>query len=130
VIYDYFSDEPRDIFWAKISKILQVFKISLGIEKNGVGVAHVDLAKKHGIPHFEWVTSGTTRPIMIADLEEAYRKEELIETSREAEAELRNMIYTSSNKPEAQKGKHDDMVLSRSIALQMAKVPRPSIVAL
>lgn len=127
VIFEYTSDEPRDIFWAKIAPILATYRISLGVEKNGVGVAHVDLAKKHRIPHTEWVTSGTTRPVMISDLEEAYRKGTLIETYREAENEARDMIYNSSNKPEAQKGKHDDRILSRAIALQMSKCPRPSI---
>lgn len=126
VIYEYASTEPIDIFWLKVAKIVKQYKISLAIEKNGVGVAHIAQAKLLQVPHIEWNT-GANRPIMIADLEEAYRKEMLIETYTEAENEAHDMIYNTSNKAEAQKGKHDDRILSRSIAWQLRKKPRPSV---
>ena len=136
VIYEYTSNEPIDIFWTKIKNVIMdkdgnpQFRIMLGIEKNGVGVAHTRQAMVQRIRHKEWVTSGTTRPVMITELEEAYRKEELIETYKEAEDEARNMIYTKSNRPEHQSGKHDDRVFARAIAWQMRKMPVPRVTRL
>ena len=130
VIFEYASTEPIDVFWLKIAPIIKAFKMQLGIEKNGVGVAHVKQAKDLGVKHVAWTTSGANRPVMVTDLEEAYRKEELVETYTEAENEARDMIYTTNNRPEAQKGKHDDRVFSRSIAWQMRKRPRPGVIML
>jgi len=67
------------------------------------------------------------RPTMISQLEEAYRKEYLIESYDEAENEARDMIYTPSNRAEHQKGKHDDRVFARAIAWQMRMRPRPRV---
>lgn len=136
VIYEHTSNEPIDIFWTKIKNVIMdkdgkpQFRIMLGIEKNGVGVAHTRQATVQRIRHKEWVTSGTTRPVMITELEEAYRKEELIETYKDAEDEARNMIYTKSNRPEHQSNKHDDRVFARAIAWQMRKMPVPRVTRL
>lgn len=127
VIFELVSNEPIDIFATKVEKIMNVFDILLGIEHQGVGVAMGNKFKQLGIPFVEWNTTGTSRPILVTDLEEAYRKETLIETYVEAEGEARNMIYNSSNKPEHPSGKHDDRVFSRGIALQMFNMPKPNI---
>ena len=127
VIYEYASTEPIDVFWSKIIPIIKTFRLHLGVEKNGVGVAHVKHARERGINFTQWDTTGANRPSMISELEEAYRKEELIETYAEAENECRDMIYTTTNRAEAQKGKHDDRVMSRAIAWQMRKRPMPSV---
>lgn len=133
IIYEYKSNEPIDIFWEKIKNVIikkdkqPRFMITLGVEKNGVGVAHVQKAKELGINYTEWITSGANRPVMITDLEEAYRKEELTESYIEAEDEARNMIYTKSNRPEHQQGKHDDRVFARAIAWQMRQQPTPRV---
>lgn len=130
VIYEYVSDEPIDIFWLKILPIIKSFNIWLGIEHQGVGVAHIQQAKQHGLRYFQWDTTGTSRPVMITDLEEAYRKEELIESYTEAENEARDMIYSKSNRAEHREGKHDDRVFARAIALGMTKKPRPGVIFL
>lgn len=128
VIYELHSNEPIDVFAGKVKKICDIFpRLQLGIEKNGVGVAHVQQFRKIGVRFTEWDTTGTTRPVMITDLEEAYRKEELIETYPEAENEARDMFYSSTNRPEHPSGKHDDRVFSRAIAWQMRKRPTPGI---
>lgn len=126
VIYEYASTEPIDVFWLKVSKICFAFRIHLGIEKNGVGVAHVQKAKQLGVPHVAW-TTGSNRPVMISELEEAYRKEDLIETYDEAAQEARDMFYDSTNRATHPKTGHDDRVFSRAIAWQMLKMPRPRI---
>ena len=127
VIYELHSNEPINVFLEKVKKIMDNFDIILGIEKQGVGVAMVNKAIELEIPFEEWNTTGTSRPIMISDLEEAYRKETLIETYSEAEGEARDMIYNKQNRAEHPSGKHDDRVFGRCIALQMLNRPQPGI---
>lgn len=127
VIFEMVSNEPIDVFSGKVKKIMDVFDILLGVEHQGVGVAMGNKLREIGVVFTEWNTTGTSRPILVTDLEEAYRKVELIETYIEAEGEARNMIYNSSNRPEHPSGKHDDRVFSRGIALQMFKMPKPGI---
>lgn len=131
VIYEYHSNEPIDVFWDKIERILKKYNIRLAIEDNGIGGAHIQEAKRRGIPHIKWTTNGSNRPIMISDLEEAYRKEELIETYTEAEGEARNMTYSKkTNRAEHQNGKHDDRVFSRAIAWAIHNKPRAGVTML
>lgn len=129
VIFELHSNEPIDVFDTKVAKILKQSgcKFMLGVEKNGLGIAHINKLRALGIQVHEWVTTGTNRPVMISDLEEAYRKQNLIETYPEAENEARDMEYDSTNKADHKKGKHDDRVLSRAIAWQMRNVPIPGI---
>ncbi len=127
VIYELTSNDPIDIFAAKIKRITDKFNIFLGVEKNGVGLAMVKKCAAMGIRFKPWETTSTNRPVMITDLEEAYRKGELTETYAAAENEARDMEYTESNRADHKKGKHDDRVMSRAIAWQMRKIPIPSV---
>jgi len=122
-IFEYTSNEPLDIFDLKVAGICKQFRMKLGVEKNGIGLAHVLGLRKLGINVKEYNTTATSRPVMITDLEQAYRKEELIETYPEAESEARGMIYDKSNKAIHLPSKHDDRVFARAIALQMMKMP-------
>ena len=130
VIFEMTSNEPIDVFMLKAEKICSTFDIILGIEGQGIGGAMVKEATDLEVSFNEWETTGTSRPIMITDLEQAYRKEELIETYTEAEGEARNMIYNKKNRAEHPNGKHDDRVFSRAIALQMFNMPKPSVTIL
>ena len=127
VIFEITSNEPIDVFDLRVAKICEQFNISLGVEKNGVGVAHCQRLKQLGVKFLEWETTLANRPVMIMDIEEAYRKGDLIETYTEAENELRDMEYTDNNRAEAKKGKHDDRVFARAIAWQMIKMPIPRV---
>ncbi len=127
VVFEITSNEPYEIFDEKVAKVCKAFNIFLGIEKNGVGLAHVQKMKQLGVRFVEWETTAAVRPMMIAELEEAYRKEDLIETYPEGENEARDMIYTEGNRPEARKQKHDDRIFGRAIAWQIRKRPRPGI---
>lgn len=128
VIFEYTSNEPIDVFDLKVYNICKKFKIFIGIEKNGVGVAHVQKLKALGLRNFvEWETTGANRPVMISGLEEAYRKGELTETYPEAENEARDMEYNENNRAEHKKGKHDDRVFARAIAWGMRTRPRPGV---
>lgn len=127
VIFELHSNEPIDVFDYKVSKIYKQFNMQLGVEKNGLGNAHVMRLKQLGVQVFEWITTPANRPEMIADLEEAYRKGYLIETYTEAENEARDMEYGEKNRADHKKGKHDDRVMSRAIAWQIRKLPTPGM---
>lgn len=130
VIFDITSNEPIDHFAEKVKKIMREFNIFLGIEKNGVGLAMCRKMRAIGVPFMEWETTATNRPVMITELEEAYRKEDLIETYTEAENQARDMEYNEKSRAEHKSGKHDDRVFSRAIAWQMIKRPRPGVTIL
>ena len=127
VIFEIHSNEPINVFCEKVARVFRQFNIQMGVEKNGVGVAHTERFKALGINIFEWETTAANRPTMITDLEEAYRKGDLIESYVEAENELRDMEYGDNNKAAAKKGKHDDRVMSRAVAWQIRKLPVPGI---
>ena len=127
VIFELTSNDPVDVFALKVKKIMSNFNIWLGVEKNGVGLAMYNKLKSIDVRMTEWETTGTNRPVMLIDLEEAYRKGELIETYSEAEDELRDMEYGENNRADHKKGKHDDRVFGRAIALGMRNKPRPGV---
>lgn len=127
VIFEMTSNDPIDIFAARVKKICDKFNIFLGVEKNGVGLAMTQRLRALEVKLSEWETNGTNRPVMITDLEEAYRKGELIETYPDAENELRDMEYTEANRADHKKGKHDDRVMARAMAWQMRKKPVPGV---
>lgn len=127
VIYEYTSNEPLDYFDAKVARICKQFNIVLGVEKNGVGTAHCKQFEAHEVAYEAWDTTAASRPVMITDLEEAYRKGDLIETYPEAENEARDMEYKENNRAEHKKGKHDDRVFSRAIAWQMRQAPTAGV---
>jgi hypothetical protein len=119
VIFELWSHEPIDVFCHRVMRICEKFDIHLGVEKNGVGVAHIQKLRELGVILDEWETTGASRPVMITELEEAYRKGQLIETIREAENEARDMEYGENNRAEHKKGRHDDRIFARAIAWQM-----------
>ena len=121
------SDEPIEIFDQRVANVCKEYDIMLGVEKQGVGVAHINKLRELGVVFSEWNTTAASRPIMITDLEEAYRKEILIETYRDAEEEAKNMFYDSNNRPSHSSERHDDTVFARAIAWQMRKMPVPRV---
>ena len=126
-IFEYTSNEPIDVFWNKIEKVVNVFpNLHLAIEKNGVGVAHVKEAQRRGIIFEKWTTDGVNRPTMISDLEISYRNEMIIETYTEAQDEALAMVYLKE-RADHPKGGHDDRVMARCIALQLATKPQPRL---
>ena len=124
VIFEICSNDPIEFFLEKVKNIMLKYDIDLGVEKNGIGYAHCVKLRAMGIPFKEFTTSGGTggtRPMMITELEEAYRKVELIETYPEARGELLDMYYDDNNSATHRQGKHDDRVFARAIAWQRRK---------
>ena len=129
-IFDMTSNEPIDVFATKVAKIVDEFNIWMGVEKNGVGLAMCNKLESIGCRFSEWETTGVNRPIMITELEEAYRKGDIIETYPEAENQARDMEYNEKHRADHKKGGHDDRILSRAIALQMKNMPEPGVTIL
>jgi hypothetical protein len=127
IIFEITTNEPIDTFALKVAGVCDAFNIQLAVEKNGVGVAMCRALDALDVVFDEWVTSATTRPVMITELEGAYRKGELIESYREAEHEARAMSYDERNRASHPSGGHDDRIFARAIAYQQLKVPMPSI---
>lgn len=126
-IFQIKSNDPIDIFAQKVANIMEDFNIWLGVEKNGVGLAMCNKLESLEVRFSEWETNGVNRPVMITDLEEAYRKEDITETYPEAEDQARDMEYGENNRPDHKKGGHDDLIFARAIALQMKNRPQPGV---
>ena len=124
------SNDPIEVFAQRVAKICDEYDIILGVEKQGVGVAHINKLRELGVAVHEYNTTSANRPVMITDLEEAYRNEELFETYAEAKAEAENMQYDEQNRADHPTSKHDDRVFARAIAWQIRKMPQPRITRL
>lgn len=127
VAFEIVSNEPIEIFDQRVANICHKFKIRLGVEKNGIGVAHCQKLRELGVVFEEWQTTTATRPLLIVELEEAYRKDYLKESYLEAKNELLDMFYDDKNRPCHRSGKHDDRIFARGVAWQMRKVARPDV---
>lgn len=133
VIFEYASDEPFESFDRKVADVWHAFNMQMGVEANGVGLAHMKELKRLRVRFVEWETTAANRPTMIAELEGAYRKGDLVESYREAEDELLSMVYTdkrtnaSHYRADAPKSRHDDRVMSRAIAWQVRHRPEPRV---
>ena len=116
VIFDITNDKPIDVFDRKVADICEQFDIFLNVESNGIGQAHVNKLRELGVNVQEVAMDGVNRPVLVSDLEEAYRKANLIESYEEAESEARDMEYDSKNKADHKQGKHNDRVFARILA--------------
>lgn len=116
----------------------------VGIERNNMGVAVVmkldDLGYKNQYQmeildeigrkikdKLGWETNSKTRPLMIGDLIEVFANRQIGIPDENILKEMRSMTRGKNNKPEAQEGAHDDLVMALAIALQMYKaIPESS----
>lgn len=111
----------------------------VGIERNNMGVAVVMKLDELAYPNLYrmeildefgmsaptdklgWETNSRTRPIMLGDLIQIINERTLILRSKETLSELRSLIRGRANRPEAQVGTHDDLVMALAVAYQMFK---------
>ena len=69
-----------------------------------------------------WKTTGVTRPLMIDDLAQAMRDEDIIVHSKETLDEMMLFIYDKNNRPVPSEGGHDDCIMCLAVGLQAFKV--------
>lgn len=69
-----------------------------------------------------WKTTKVTRPLMIDDLAEALRKDELLLHSEEITDEMVTFIFDLGNNMQPMDGFHDDCIFSAAIGLQGFKI--------
>lgn len=111
----------------------------IGIESNNTGIATINKAKVWLYSHFLystreidtrtgkqsqklwWNTNSKTRPLMLAELEEMYRK--WAEIDKRTFEELQYFVYASDRTPSASSPHHDDCIIADAICNQMRKFP-------
>lgn len=69
---------------------------------------------------FGWTTNKKTKPIMISELQRAYREGDIIDLDIVSIREAMSYVKKDDGSMAAQEGQHDDCVMSLAIALQMA----------
>ena len=104
-------------------------KALLGIEDNGPGLAMLSkmrdlryprLYQRDGV-RYGWHTDAKTRPIMLAEIEEAIRHQAITVYDREALDEFFSFVHKDKGSIKAAEGSHDDWVIALAIAWQMRK---------
>ena len=71
-----------------------------------------------------WLTDGTTRPIMLAELDEAVRNMRVRPRCKDAVGEMMSFIRNERGRPEAAQGAYSDHVMAWAGAWQMRKSVR------
>lgn len=94
-------------------------------ERNDRGISVIDcLRRKHKYRNVYvhqdnkhgWLTSPTSRPLMLDALDASHRKGEFQTPDAALLGEMRTFVNGKSGKPQAAKGKHDDLVMAAAIA--------------
>lgn len=73
-----------------------------------------------------WKTTATTRPMIIAELDEAVVHGKIFIPCTETLEQMANFVHNEDGKAVAASGYHDDLVLALCIAVQLAKI-RPYV---
>jgi phage terminase large subunit len=66
-------------------------------------------------------TNAQTRPVVLANLKALWRDNHSIERDRETLLEMLSFVKNALGRPEAARGKHDDLVMSLAIAHHVAE---------
>ena len=107
----------------------------VGVERNGEGEAVVKRMVELGYgPHMFWAdgeadkpkvpgwqTSPKTRPVMLAELEEAVRLGAVVPRCQDAIKELKAFVRNDKGRPVHAEGHYDDHVIALAIAWQMRR---------
>ena len=105
----------------------------VGIEENGEGAEVVKKMRELGYgdhmycrtpQHAEaqkrsWLTDAGTRPVMLAELEEAVRLRRVVPRCRDAIGEMMSFIRNEQGKADAAQGAYDDRVMAWAVLWQM-----------
>jgi hypothetical protein len=132
---------PPDIFGEKLNLWGRMYGDALMVvESNNHGLTTITALKKLLYPHLYfrpakfdtissqwgerlgWKTTKITRTLLIDDLSEAVRNEELVVHSKETISEMTTMIFDNFGNMVPQGGFHDDCVFATGIGLQGFKV--------
>lgn len=129
---------PADALCEVIDRIEAIFwKCIIAIEKNNTGLATISEAKNYTWHNklyatkqldtttmrtsdkIWWITTSSSRPLMIQDYETAIRTWIITQIDERQRSEMFTFVYNEKNKPEAVVGCHDDDILSDAICFQM-----------
>lgn len=116
--------ENNSYGWAVIQKVLELEYRNLFWSKKRSGITHNPTEKDYAIDMWGdrknmvagFTTSTSTRPAIIIKMEEDLRNFDFIFHSERLFTEFQTFIY-ENGKPQAMKGKNDDLILSLSIGM-------------
>jgi hypothetical protein len=134
---------PIHVFARKLTALIKPYGALCAVERNNHGHAVLEhlvrgedavrmpfhLLYRHkgyddkgkAIRKVGWPTDVKTKPIMIADLEDAIRREQLEPRDTLFYGEARAFEYTEEGKMQAPEGSHDDSIISTALVLQARK---------
>jgi hypothetical protein len=107
------------------------------VESNADGISVAENLNRHGINVLRgdngrpfWSTTAQSRPRLLSDLHEALHRGTLegVEGDPRLCAELNSFAYNDKGKPEAQSGKHDDLVIALGLAVQAIPLVPPAAI--
>lgn len=120
-------------FARELQKLSHTFNnATVAVERNNHGHAVIQaLQQRFRCPlyyHHDgkagWLTSEASRAPMLDGLDASMRREVWRSNDRELLSELGDFVINDRGKPEAAKGKHDDMVMAAAIGWAVATRPR------
>ena len=134
---------PLHVFARKSAALVNRFRAFVAVEKNNHGHAILEhwlrgedamRVPKTRLYHHRaydqrgkalrrvgWLTDAKTKPIMVADLEEAIRRRQLVAHDRVFYTEARAYAHRDDGTMGAPDGAHDDSVMAMALALQARK---------
>lgn len=140
-VADLWGKADPDLFGVELVKLAQKWgNAQLGPEGNNTGYAVINKVKGLGYSNvyrmrdgdgrptdkWGWWTDSSTRPVLVSDLATFYRTATAAQVADAQEiGEAMSFVISARGKAEADRGAHDDKVMTRGIGMQMRKVFRP-----
>ena len=130
----YYKRVPPSEFAARVLEEAKVWDALVVPESNSYGLSIIEHLVGEGYAKFyrrtqfdkiakRWrqelgfVTTSATRPVILARLHKFISKGQLEVNDTRMQAEMNTFVYAKGGKPQADNGKHDDMVFAWALAL-------------
>ena len=88
-------------------------------------LGRTDLLYMHGDGKYGWPENVSTRPLMLDGFAAALRKRTLVTHDRLMLGEMKTFVVTDTGKAEADRGKHDDLVMAGGIGWHVCNASGP-----
>ncbi len=120
----YFAREPISVFSLKISKLAVQYNVKvILIEENNTGYAVIEKLHEH-LPYeliTPFNTNSSTKPVIISELEEGLRNNNILLSCERTKNELLAYSYDKKGRMNANAGMHDDTVIALALAYEARK---------
>lgn len=142
LLASFYGRIPPDELCRVIDRLISLWYMgTLGIERNNTGIATIAEAKNYEryslifkektidkttnrmTQKIGWHTNAKTRPLLLTDYVALVRQWLLPNISEDLRHEMFSFIFAENGRPEANKGNHDDGIMSDAICCYMRKFP-------